>query len=277
MPEDRTDQSDVKEEVATEVAAAPEDSSTEGNRNEAVDAESASTKKQPEATPERTVSLKAHIAERTKNKTTIADQAARIAELEKADRPEIPKTRTEKPKIDDRDIDYDPNLLGDEKAKFFADEAVSNERQRVANEASRKDFDAKSSKLDQSAAALANDVPEYAELVAANGSTGHGDDIITAAIVESEVGAELDYYLLAHPAEAIRISELSERGKLMAMGTLESKAVEFAKESKKGAANSTTNAPRPIETLTTGGGPTGDVRYDPDVSMGDFYEAYNSG
>ena len=276
MPEDQTDQGDVNEEVV-DTASSPADSSTEGNR-ETVDAKAANTEGQSAKQPERTVSLKVHISERTKLKDEIRDLRAAAKQREnQPGRVDTPSAETEAPSITDPDVDYDPAALAVKTVKAEVGKAISEERQRVADNNARTELGKRTSALDQSSAKLAADVPEYAELLEANAGNGHGDGAVEAALIESEVGADLDYYFLVNPGEVARIAALPERAKQRELGKAEDKAVAFVSEQKKkGINDSITKAPRPIETTKTGGSSTADVRYDPDVSMSAFYEAHNS-
>ena len=272
MPEDQADQTDVTKEAVNAVPSSDE-SSTEGNRDTAADATQANTEEQSAKQPERTVSLKVHISERTKLKDEIRDLKAAAKQREdQPGRVDAPSVDAQAPRLEDPNIDYDTNKLAAETAKTEVNKAISQERQRVANETIQTELGKMTAQFDQNSAQLAADVPEYGELIEANGQNGHGDADIEAAILESSVGADLEYYMLANPGEVARIAALPERAKQRELGKAEDKAVAFVSEQKKkGISNSTTKAPRPIETTPAGGGSsTSDVRYNEDVSFADF-------
>lgn len=283
MPEDQSDQEDVKNDEAAEVASQEAESSTVDNREDQADAEPANTEEQP-AKPERTIPLKAAIAERTKHKNRIKELEAKLAEQTEStqvSKPENPAARqadSSAPKMSDPDIDYDPEKFAKATAAFEVRKAIREEREKSAIETAKSEWNGKLSAFDQNVAKLAEDAPEYAELIKANGENGHGDDVITAAIVESDAGPDMDYYLLAHPDEAARISALpTEVAKWREMGRIESAAMEFASSNKKkGVTNQVTQAPRPIETAGNSGVSTSDPRYDPEVSFADYRAAKNT-
>lgn len=287
MPEENT-QEDVKPEDAAEVASQEADASTATDHEAQADAENVNTEEQP-AKPERTVPLNQLIAERTKLKSRIREletASAKPTESNPASTPETPaaKQTLKAPDMSDPDIDYDQAKFNAKNAEYIRELTLEAARNAVAEDRAGREkakqeteWNGKLSQFDQNVAKLAQDAPEYAQLMDANGNNGHGDDTITQAIIDSDAGAEIDYYLLANPAEAARISALPERAKLMEMGAIKAKAVEFASSNKtKGSTNQVTQAPRPIQTETAGGGSFSDPRYDPNVSFAEYRAAKNN-
>ena len=100
-------------------------------------------------------------------------------------------------------------------------------------------------------------------------------DVITLGVIVDEVSEVMDIkgeQIEPPPSFGANL----EADFILGMGKLEDKAVAFVSDQrKKGTNNSTTNAPRPIEPITTGGSSTRDVRYDEGVSFKDFRERYN--
>lgn len=89
------------------------------------------------------------------------------------------------------------------------------------------------------------------------------------AIMESEVGAELAYYLAKHPDELEKIVNLKSHSALMALGRIESKLTDTTEARK-----ATTKVPEPISPLRGKSGSV-NVGYNPDDDYKTFLHKRN--
>lgn len=81
------------------------------------------------------------------------------------------------------------------------------------------------------------------------------DNPISVAVMESDMGADVAYYLAKNPDEIDRLSELSPVSQVREIGKIEAKLIANATPKPK----TPSNAPAPITPVTTSAGPNSDV------------------
>ncbi|MFZ3044041.1 MAG: hypothetical protein WA058_02960, partial [Minisyncoccia bacterium] len=87
------------------------------------------------------------------------------------------------------------------------------------------------------------ELPDFEEVMASSDLPMTG--VMRQAIMESDVGTKLAYYLATHPEEAISIASMTGTGTIRALGRIEERL------STQKAAPATTNAPAPITPVGT--------------------------
>lgn len=111
--------------------------------------------------------------------------------------------------------------------KYRKEAAADRERERAEREQVEMEraVRARQSAFDQRASKIREKYPDYDAV-----TTQAKDLQVSAAMVEylrdAEMGPELHYYLSSNPEEALKLSKLSERATLVAMGRLEERAEE---------------------------------------------------
>ena len=119
------------------------------------------------------------------------------------------------------------------------------------------------------------DMPDYEEMIAS--SDVSVSQPVTDAIIESDVGPQLLYYLAENPDFARELGEKSITSQLRAIGRLEAKfeKSESPKPSVKEPVAKKSNAPAPINPLKSGGNPS-DITLDADRKFHGTYQQWKA-
>jgi signal recognition particle GTPase len=119
------------------------------------------------------------------------------------------------------------------------------------------------------------DMPDYEEMIAS--SDVSVSQPVTDAIIESDVGPQLLYYLAENPEFARELGEKSITSQLRAIGRLEAKfeKSESPKPSVKEPVAKKSNAPAPINPLKSGGNPS-DITLDADRKFHGTYQQWKA-
>ncbi len=178
------------------------------------------------------------------------------------------KAKYEPPKTDPLGPEPQPEQFADAKEYGLALKDWTTEK--VIRDAAAKEANEKQAKAwTEKAGNARKDYEDYDEKV--NSSTVKVSDAVRDAIIESDIGAHLQYYLADHPAEATRLAGLSERSALRELGKIEAKLADKPKEPKNELAEikpevEVSKAPTPPTPLRGTGG--GDI---PRVSDGKYH------
>lgn len=207
-------------------------------------------KKETEETPEQAEKRKTRRFERRLDRLykRAADEQARrevaerrIAELEAASKP---KDTSGKPRIED--YDYDIDKWGAEVEKW-AEKRVNQEfEQRQQQQAAQTVHQDLNSRWE---AQIAKGEDKYEDFAEAVGEI-KPDNPISVAIMESDVGADLAYYLHQNPEEVDRLAKLSPVSQVREIGKIEALIVAAASEKPEPKAPS--KAPEPINPVSSG-------------------------
>jgi hypothetical protein len=119
------------------------------------------------------------------------------------------------------------------------------------------------------------DMPDYEEMIAS--SDVSVSQPVTDAIIESDVGPQLLYYLAENPDFARELGEKSITSQLRAIGRLEAKfeKSDAPKPSVKEPVAKKSNAPAPINPLKSGGNPS-DITLDADRKFHGTYQQWKA-
>lgn len=119
------------------------------------------------------------------------------------------------------------------------------------------------------------DMPDYEEMIAS--SDVSVSQPVTDAIIESDVGPQILYYLAENPDFARELADKSITSQLRAIGRLEAKfeKIEPAKPSVKEPVAKKSNAPAPINPLKSGGNPS-DITLDADRKFHGTYQQWKA-
>jgi hypothetical protein len=120
------------------------------------------------------------------------------------------------------------------------------------------------------AAKFAAENPDYEKVIDSYGNMVQYSPAVQAAILTSENGPQLDYMLLKNPQLVEKLNQLPEHMAYMELGKLEGQAVSMKPTAKK-----VSQAPAPIEDVSTGGNAANkDFAYDADMSMDEYYAKF---
>jgi signal recognition particle GTPase len=120
------------------------------------------------------------------------------------------------------------------------------------------------------------DMPDYEEMVAS--SDVSVSQPVTDAIIESDVGPQILYYLAENPEFARELGDKSITSQLRAIGRLEAKfekSEPAAKPSVREPVAKKSNAPAPINPLKSGGNPS-DITLDADRKFHGTYQQWKA-
>jgi len=119
------------------------------------------------------------------------------------------------------------------------------------------------------------DLPDYEEMIAS--SDVSVSQPVTDAIIESDVGPQILYYLAENPEFARELADKSITSQLRAIGRLEAKfeKSEAPKPSVKEPVAKKSNAPAPINPLKAGGNPS-DIALDSDRKFHGTYQQWKA-
>jgi len=185
---------------------------------------------------------------------------------------QAPATTVEKAPVLE-DFDYDETAytaaLVDYKVKEQLNTAMNTQQNQYAAQ-QQQHFEQKiANDFNDKAIQYASTNPDYEKVVNEHGNQVQYPASVQAAILQSEVGPQLDYMLLKDPSLIVKLSGMNDYQALMEMGRLESVAKTTAP-----AAPAVSTAPAPIEDVVTGGNAAShDTRYDENASMDDYYKA----
>lgn len=120
------------------------------------------------------------------------------------------------------------------------------------------------------ATAYAEANPSYNDAIA-NGASLVYDEAIRTVLLTSEHGPAIDHMLLNNPVKADQINAMPLHQAYMELARMEASV---SPSSPKAATNTVSNAPAPIGDIATGGNvTTGDVNYNDNLSMDDYYKS----
>lgn len=197
---------------------------------------------------------------------------ARLRELEEKVNP---------PKADEPDPKPNPSQFNDalEYAEALAEWTTDRKmRERDQAELARKVEEEQSRMRQKFQERLDNakqDLPDYEEMIAS--SDVSVSQPVTDAIIESDVGPQILYYLAENPDFARELADKSITSQLRAIGRLEAKfeKSETPKQSVKEPVAKKSNAPAPINPLKSGGNPS-DIALDADRKFHGTYQQWKA-
>ncbi len=114
------------------------------------------------------------------------------------------------------------------------------------------------------------DNPEYQEVIKVAGNKVFSPHV-NQAILHAENGPAIDHYLLSNPEISEKLDKLSVPVAMMELGKISAKLSTQSKN------NKITGAPPPIDTVGGGGTPNVDRRFDPNISMEEYYRVSMEG
>ena len=185
------------------------------------------------------------------------------------------------PKSDEPDPKPDPTQFNDalEYAEALAEWTTDRKmRERDQAELARKVEEEQSrmrQKFQDRLDVAKQDMPDYEDMIAS--SDVSVSQPVTDAIIESDVGPQLLYYLAENPDFARELGEKSITSQLRAIGRLEAKfeKSESPKPSVKEPVAKKSNAPAPINPLKSGGNPS-DISLDADRKFHGTYQQWKA-
>jgi chromosome segregation ATPase len=209
-------------------------------------------------------------AERERNAREALE--ARLKELE---------TKVNPPKSEEPDPKPDPSQFNDaiEYAEALAEWTADKKlRERDQAELARKAEEEQSrmrQKFQERLNAVKQDLPDYDDMIASSDVAVSGP--VTDAIIESDVGPQILYYLAENPDFARELAEKSITSQLRSIGRLEAKfeKSETPKPSVKEPVAKKSNAPAPINPLKSGGNPS-DITLDADRKFHGTYQQWKA-
>lgn len=209
-------------------------------------------------------------AERERNAREALE--ARLKELE---------TKVNPPKSEEPDPKPDPSQFNDaiEYAEALAEWTADKKlRERDQAELARKAEEEQSrmrQKFQERLDAVKQDLPDYDDMIASSDVAVSGP--VTDAIIESDVGPQILYYLAENPDFARELAEKSITSQLRSIGRLEAKfeKLETPKPSVKEPVAKKSNAPAPINPLKSGGNPS-DITLDADRKFHGTYQQWKA-
>jgi hypothetical protein len=209
-------------------------------------------------------------AERERNAREALE--ARLKELE---------TKVNPPKSEEPDPKPDPSQFNDaiEYAEALAEWTADKKlRERDQAELARKAEEEQSrmrQKFQERLDAVKQDLPDYDDMIASSDVAVSGP--VTDAIIESDVGPQILYYLAENPDFARELGEKSITSQLRSIGRLEAKfeKSETPKPSVKEPVAKKSNAPAPINPLKSGGNPS-DITLDADRKFHGTYQQWKA-
>ena len=185
------------------------------------------------------------------------------------------------PKAEEPDPKPDPSQFNDalEYAEALAEWTTDRKmRERDQAELARKAEEEQSRMRQKFQERLDNakqDLPDYEEMIAS--SDVSVSQPVTDAIIESDVGPQILYYLAENPEFARELADKSITSQLRAIGRLEAKfeKSEAPKPSVKEPVAKKSNAPAPINPLKSGGNPS-DIALDADRKFHGTYQQWKA-
>ena len=197
---------------------------------------------------------------------------ARLRELESKVNP--PKSEEPDPKPDPSQFN-DAIEYAEALAEWTADKKM---RERDQAELARKVQEEQSrmrQKFQERLEQAKQEMPDYEDMIAS--SDVAVSQPVTDAIIESDVGPQILYYLAENPDFARGLAEKSITSQLRAIGRLEAKfeKTEAPKESVKAPVVKKSNAPEPIRPLKSGGNPS-DISLDADRQFHGTYQQWKA-
>ncbi len=209
-------------------------------------------------------------AERERNAREALE--ARLKELE---------TKVNPPKSEEPDPKPDPSQFNDaiEYAEALAEWTADKKlRERDQAELARKAEEEQSrmrQKFQERLDAVKQELPDYDDMIASSDVAVSGP--VTDAIIESDVGPQILYYLAENPDFARELGEKSITSQLRSIGRLEAKfeKSETPKPSVKEPVAKKSNAPAPINPLKSGGNPS-DITLDADRKFHGTYQQWKA-
>ncbi len=197
---------------------------------------------------------------------------ARLKELE---------TKVNPPKSEEPDPKPDPSQFNDalEYAEALAEWTTDRKmRERDQAELARKAQEEQSrmrQKFQERLDAAKQDLPDYEEMIAS--SDVSVSQPVTDAIIESDVGPQILYFLAENPDFARELAEKSITSQLRSIGRLEAKfeKSETPKPSVKEPVAKKSNAPAPINPLKAGSNPS-DITLDADRKFHGTYQQWKA-
>ncbi len=136
------------------------------------------------------------------------------------------KAKYEPPKTDPLGPEPQPEQFAD--AKEYGSALKEWTTEKTERDHAQKDANEKQAKAwTEKAGNARKDFADYDEKV--NASTVKVSDAVRDAIIESDIGAHLQYYLADNPKEATRLAGLSERSALRELGKIEAKLADKVK------------------------------------------------
>ena len=235
------------EEVAKEKAASP----PEPQNPDAEDSEESESQNAP---PKKKGGFQKKIERLKTEYDAVSERAIRAeAELERL-RSVAQQPKQEAPKDGPPDINDFTELLGPNgynaaliryEAKQEAQALLKADKEASRAEATRaleiREWEAKTAVLEESAEVFRQDHPDFDQAIEAAEKAGLVTPQIVRAVVDSDVGVQLSYYLATNPAELQALHGLNEKQFYKAIGRIESKL-----EGGTSIPAKTTKAPPPI-------------------------------
>ena len=167
----------------------------------------------------------------------------RLAILEAQNRP-APKADSEAPKISDfSDIESYTAAVAEFKAQKILESRISEMQQKQHEMATRQHQEQITSAWSERVAKTADEFPDWEEVAA--DTDAQITEVMQRAILESDVGPRVAYFLAKHPEEADRIARMSPVRQIAEIGKLEDKVSSLKPTAKKPSA-----APAPISPVT---------------------------
>jgi hypothetical protein len=259
---------------------------------EAVEAEPVveQERSEPEAETEAVTGEKKHnpkLEKRFSELTKQREQARQDADRERNAREALEarlrdmEAKLNPPKTEEPDPKPDPSQFNDalEYAEALAEWTTDRKmRERDQAELARKVEEEQSRMRQKFQERLDNakqDLPDYEEMIAS--SDVSVSQPVTDAIIESDVGPQILYYLAENPDFARELADKSITSQLRAIGRLEAKfeKSEAPKPSVKEPVAKKSNAPAPINPLKSGGNPS-DIALDADRKFHGTYQQWKA-
>lgn len=227
--------------------------------------------------------LEKRFSELTKQREAARQEAEREREARQALEARLKdlEAKANPPKSEEPDPKPDPAQFNDaiEYAEALAEWTADKKlRERDQAEMQRKAQEEQSrmrQKFQERLEAAKADMPDYEEMIAS--SDVAVSQPVTDAIIESDVGPQILYYLAENPDFARGLAEKSITSQLRAIGRLEAKfeKTETTKPSVKEPVAKKSNAPAPISPLKAGGNPA-DVSLDSDRQFHGTYQQWKA-
>jgi hypothetical protein len=227
--------------------------------------------------------LEKRFSELTKQREAARQEAEREREARQALEARLKdlESKANPPKAEDPDPKPDPAQFNDaiEYAEALAEWTTDRKmRERDQAEMQRKVQEEQSrlrQKFQERLETAKQEMPDYEDMIAS--SDVAVSQPVTDAIIESDVGPQILYYLAENPDFARGLAEKSITSQLRAIGRLEAKfeKTEAPKATAKEPVAKKSNAPAPINPLRAGGNPA-DISLDADRQFHGTYQQWKA-
>ena len=255
MEENTTDASQVANQTAESSTAQPE---------------SAATDTQNETVPKKDFNKVYWQKKELERKLQAVEEERQNQSVQQTLSPQEEK-KEEAPQLEDFDYDQEEytKALIDYQVKQQVSRSLTQDRQQQERIRQQEEERKLNQSFNERYSDYISNNPEYRELAEQFGGKVY-NNTVNQAIFHDENGPAVDHYLLKNPDVAERINNMNSIRATIEIGKI---SADISKKLQP----KTTQAPKPFDTVSGGAGAVAsDVRYDPNVSMKDYYNAANA-